>query len=338
MRWALTSWLAVAGIAAALGAAAQTGAATSAQIEEARRLFRDALAQEVAGDWAGALTKLEAVAKVKLTHQVRFHLARCKEHLGRYTEARGDYRLALYEAQQAKAAEAPEIEQALDALEQRLPTLVLRVPAELAGVQLELDGVRIGAGQLAEPLPVDPGAHRVVATLRDGRRWERAFVAADGEAIELEVTPPAAVATPAPAPPLPSPPQRPSPEAAPPPTTSSSPALAPWVAVGVGGVGLVAAGTFYWLHRSAEADLDAGCVNDVCPTALEATQQRSDRYALLSGVSLGVGAAGLGTALVLWLTEREPAAPAPATARGLRWQLEPSVGARWQGVRFGGRF
>jgi hypothetical protein len=69
-----------------------------ARLAEARVWFRDGLSLEAAGDWAGALTRFEQVAKVRFTPQVRFHVARCKEHLGRMTEALGDYRISEYEA------------------------------------------------------------------------------------------------------------------------------------------------------------------------------------------------------------------------------------------------
>src|SRR5262249_4863896 len=45
------------------------------ELDQARETYRTALALETAGDWAGALAKMRDVAAVKLTPQVRFHLA-----------------------------------------------------------------------------------------------------------------------------------------------------------------------------------------------------------------------------------------------------------------------
>ena len=74
----------------ALGLAAPAARAQSDEdLAQARVLFNEALSQETAGDWAGALEKMQKVSRVKLTPQVRYHLARCKEHLGRHTEALG---------------------------------------------------------------------------------------------------------------------------------------------------------------------------------------------------------------------------------------------------------
>ncbi|MEZ4376632.1 MAG: hypothetical protein R3B07_37860, partial [Polyangiaceae bacterium] len=102
----------------------QAVAQSKDDLAKARRLFRQGLSLEAAGDFAGALAKFDEVAKVKLTPQVRFHMGRCKEELGRLNEALGDYRLAEYEAREAGAKELPEISAAKEKLEARVPKLV----------------------------------------------------------------------------------------------------------------------------------------------------------------------------------------------------------------------
>src|SRR6185295_13768157 len=53
---------------------------SAAELATARSLFNEARAAEERGDWLEALGKLDAVAKVKMTPQVRFHLGLCQEH------------------------------------------------------------------------------------------------------------------------------------------------------------------------------------------------------------------------------------------------------------------
>jgi hypothetical protein len=45
-------------------------------LDRARNLFRQGLSLEAAANWAAALGKFQDVARVKLTPQVRFHIAR----------------------------------------------------------------------------------------------------------------------------------------------------------------------------------------------------------------------------------------------------------------------
>src|SRR5262249_44944671 len=79
------------GVALAFCILASAGSAaadpSSAELASARSLFNEARAAEERGDWNEALIKLDAVAKVKLTPQVRFHLGLCQEHLSLLLES-----------------------------------------------------------------------------------------------------------------------------------------------------------------------------------------------------------------------------------------------------------
>ncbi|MEB2312097.1 MAG: hypothetical protein OZ928_09620 [Polyangiaceae bacterium] len=321
-------------VAAGLGTGVGPARAqTAAELAQARSHFREALSQEAAGDWAGALAKLESVARVKLTPQVRFHIARCKEHLGRYTEALGDYKLAEYEAGQAGAKELAEIAEARAALEQRVPTVTVIVPSDMAGASVELDGVELGAPQLGVPFPVNPGAHRLVAK-RGARRVVKSFTVADGEAPKLELAAPPPDEAGARSEPSTAPGEL-GDEPAKDPARASGAGPWPWVAAGVGAAGFIGAGVFYALHSSAESDLSSACRGSVCPESMQDTQDSSKLYGTLSGVSLGLGVAGAATATVLFLTGSSK--PAEQTARA-RVMLQPAVGPSSGGVRLFGAF
>jgi len=116
-------------------------AQTAAELARGRDLFWQALSLEVAGDWAGALARIQQAAQIKTTPQVRFHLARCKEQLGRLTEALGDYRLSEYEAVRVNAAELNEIKNGRQTLEKRVPKLVVTVSPALIDATVELDAI-----------------------------------------------------------------------------------------------------------------------------------------------------------------------------------------------------
>jgi len=84
------------------------------------------------------------------------------------------------------------------------------------------------------------------------------------------------------------------------PTATQSPA--PWIVGGIGAASLAAAGVFYLLRNSAASELDRECLGRTCPDTVESTQSRGQTYSLLSGVTLGAGALGVGVATVMLLT------------------------------------
>src|SRR5688500_5797293 len=67
--------------------------AQSGNAHDAREAFRAGISLEQAGDWERALKKFRDAAAFKSTAQVRFHIARCLEKLGSWTEAIGAYEL-----------------------------------------------------------------------------------------------------------------------------------------------------------------------------------------------------------------------------------------------------
>ncbi len=319
---------ALAGLALILAVARPGAAQTTTDLSEARQLFREALAQEVAGDWAGALAKLEKVARVKLTPQVRYHVARCKEHLGRYTEALGDYRLAEYGAQQVSAPELPEIARARKDLETRVPRLHVVLPDAAAGASVRLDDVELGATQIGVEIPVNPGPHRIVATLGK-QHWAKTFTAKERGSSRIDV----ALAAPHQADG-----DEPSTVAGTEPvaTRDKGAGALPWVAAGVGVAGVIGAGAFYALHAGAESDLDSTCHDSLCPESMRATHDKSKLYGTLTGVSAAVGVVGLGTAAVLWISHSDSPPVKDSARAGV--VVDAAIAPGWRGVAVRGSF
>jgi hypothetical protein len=272
-----------------------------------RETYRAGLALEAAGDWAGALVKFRQVAERRPTPQVRFHIARCQEHLGRWTEALGTYRLALGEAEALKIEEVQrEANAARLALEERVPRLTLARGAGTETAVILVDGVELGASVLASPLVLDPGPHLVEARAPRQERLvpllSREITLQEGERRTLLLEVPAAASPSSPTPP-------PSPPPSPLPPRSRTPA---WIALGAGAALGVTAAAF-WVRRQDTLDeLASRCVGGRCPPSLEPVAQRGQQATWISaGAGLGaVALLGTGTWLLLRPSPREESAPA----------------------------
>jgi len=309
-------------------AAPNVSAQSADVLEQARTLFREGLSLEAAGDWASALAKFEDVGKVKLTPQVRFHTARCYEHLGRLNEALGAYRLAEYEGGQQNIPELSAITQARQALEARVPKLVIKRGKGAESAKIELDGVALGEAQIGEPFAVDPGPHTVVAKLTGDRQFEQSTNVKESETAEVEL-----VAPDFPAPATAGASSSDLPNVAD--TSRGSPhsSALPWVVGGVGVAGLAGSGVFYLLRNGAKNDLDHGCHGNVCPESLKSKQSDGELFSTLSMVSLGVGVVGVGLATYLFISGSHHTENVATT--GVKWDaaIGPGMGAvRLDGV------
>jgi hypothetical protein len=148
-----------------LAAPAALAEPTASELVLARRLFAEASALEERGHWGAASVKLREALAIKETPGLRYHLAHCEEQSGQLVAASLEYARAseLIRA----GAQAPDVAQLLALADQRLitqiPKLSLDVPADVQGVSVEIDGHPISPAVLGNPIPLDPGTHRVVA-------------------------------------------------------------------------------------------------------------------------------------------------------------------------------
>lgn len=268
-----------------------------AQSEEdltrARSEFREAIALQAAGNYAGALAKLQSVAAVRMTPQVRFNIAICEMHLGKLVSALGNFTLAQSEAiEKGLDQVAVKAEEHMNDVRERIPklTIVRGEGAETAAISL--DGVELGHAVIGTEIEVDPGPHVIVATQDGETRFSTTIDVVERDArrvvVRIESAPGApAVETPK------------EPVVASVPdvsvdTTGWSKRDTAWVAVGVGGAGTVAGVVFLVLRAGAISDLDAVCVDGRCPPSAEPTADRGKLYTGLSAASFVIGAAGLG--------------------------------------------
>jgi hypothetical protein len=284
----------------------------AAALTKARSQFQQALSLETAEDWAGALSLFQQVAAIKLTPQVRFHIGLCEEHLGRLAAALGDYKLAAVEAEAAKATEvAAQVAARTDELRARIPKIIISRGKGAEYASVSLDGVSLGSSSVGNELPVDPGPHHVDATARGYKPYSETIVLAEKELkkLELKLDPVAAEVVPPPPGPQP-PPVGDQPAEAP----SKTRKVIPFVVGGVGIASLAASGVFFLMRSSAISKLEGKCGpnNDQCPSELQSTYNSGKTYSLLVPITLGVGVAAVGTAVVLLVTQKK-SAPAPAS-------------------------
>ncbi|HEX9297413.1 MAG TPA: hypothetical protein VF881_16335 [Polyangiaceae bacterium] len=317
-------------LSVAASAAPEGKPAEVSAIDRARTQFRQGLALETAGDWAGALSLFQQVASVKLTPQVRFHIGLCEEHLGRLAAALGDYEIAAHEADEAKVAEvSAQVAARRDELQARIPKLTLVRGSGAEYASLSIDGVSLGSASIGVKLPLDPGPHTVEARATGFKPFSVSFEVAEKESKQVEVklerlpvAPPSADASA---------------------TASAAPAeratraasgtnVLPFVVGGAGVASLGASTIFFVLRQNAISTLNSQCVlppGNSCPPEAQSTYDNGKTYTVLADVTLGLGIVGVGLGTVLWFTQKKsPSAPAvglaPMAARG-------SVGATVSG-------
>jgi tetratricopeptide (TPR) repeat protein len=319
-------------LACALFVCLQAQAQTPAELDRGRVLYREGLSLEAASDWAGALKKFEQVARIRLTPQVRFHIARCKEYLGRWTEALGDYRLAEYDASQIHAEELPQISEARQLLERRIPRLVIDAGDGSQVAQLVLDGVELGRNRLGSELAVNPGPHQVSVFWTNGSSRELSVNVAEHE-VKRVTLPQHGTAARQPLAASPGDAALPQPDA----EVNMTRSLLPWILGGVGVVSLSAGAVFYALQADAEDELERVCgpPPGPCPESLRDTSDRGALYARLVPVAGAIGVAALGAAATLWITTG-PRQNGGVRAASLR--LDVRAAPHMTGVQVAGSF
>ena len=159
----LTQRMAVVLACVSLSAVVSTPAAAAPDKEElskARARFQQATELEQAGNWAAALQQFREVGQVRMTPQVRYHIALCEEKLGKLVAALGGFELALSEAESLGPDFHKEVEDKTNALRERIPKLVIERGEGAEAATIELDGVALGASSIGIEVPLDPGPHQ----------------------------------------------------------------------------------------------------------------------------------------------------------------------------------
>src|SRR6186713_1044397 len=144
-------------------AVASANAQSPADLKKARAQFQRGIELEQASNWTEAIQQFREVGQVRMTAQVRFHIAFCEEGLGRLVTALGGYDLALSEADTVGPDFKSEVEMAMVRLRERIPKLFIERGSGADAALVQLDGIDVGASSIGVEVPLDPGPHKVTA-------------------------------------------------------------------------------------------------------------------------------------------------------------------------------
>jgi hypothetical protein len=297
-----------------LAVASAVAAPSAKELSRARAKFQQATELEQAGNFTAAIELFREVGQVRMTPQVRYHIAHCEEKLGRLLAALGGYELAASDAQKVDKSFEKEVLARAEDLRTRIPKLVIRRGEGAAAARIELDGVALGSSSVGTELKVDPGPHQVTARASGYEPFSTTVELAERDTKTVEVTltssePAKAAATPRAEPRDPG-------------VKEEAPSKTfPLVLGGLGIASLGASGAFFLMKRSAIDDLDGQCdANRNCPPSSQDTYDKAKRYDLISMVTLGVGVVAVGISVTMLLTQKSD-----KTAETSALQLVPSA-------------
>lgn len=298
-------WVSVSALACALlSGQAPALAQDAAELKKARAQFQQATELEQAKNWTAALQAFREVGQVRMTPQVRFHIAVCEEGLGRLVAALGGYELALADADKIGPDFKAEVEENVTKLRARIPKLVIERGAGASSAAIELDGVAVGESSVGVEVPLDPGPHAVTAKAPNRKPFEASVTLTEAETTKLDVVleelPPELLRSGGGAPAPEKPPSK----------------VVPFVIGGVGIASLIGSGVLFGLRQSTLKELEDVCGADGkhCPTSKQSRYDDLKFYHYGSMVTLGVGVAAVGTAGALLFFQRKKKEPAADTA------------------------
>jgi len=299
---------------AIVGSQAPALAQDAAELKKARAQFQQATELEQAKNWTAALQAFREVGQVRMTPQVRFHIAVCEEGLGRLVAALGGYELALADADKVGPDFKGEVEENVNKLRARIPKLVIERGAGANAAAIELDGVAVGDSSVGVEVPLDPGPHAVTAKAPNRKPFEASVTLTEEQTTHLEVKleelPPELLRT----------------GGGPPPPEKPPSKVVPFVIGGVGVASLIGSGVLFGLRQSTLKELEDACGSDGkhCPQSKQSRYDDLKFYHYGAEVTLGVGIAAVGTAGALLFFQRKKKEPAKDAA-AVQMQLYPSL-------------
>jgi hypothetical protein len=269
----------------------------AAQGDDAEGLFNRGLADMQAGLYEAGCPTLRRSYDIDHSPGTLFTLAECEAKQGKVASAAADYEsyLALYASmppsRQARHRERATIAEAKRAaLERDAPKLTLVLPPGApSGTEVRRDGRAYAAADIGAALPVDPGEHVVTTQAPGGSVTELHVILRNAETKQLTLE-------------VKAPPGGTGPDAK---------RVGVYVAGGIGLAGLVLGSIAGGISLGKQGTIHQDCTNQpgsnisTCksPEGVAAgnSAKTLDR---VSDVGFGVGLAGLGTALALFLVSR----------------------------------
>jgi hypothetical protein len=275
-------------------------AQTPQELDDARKLFGDALKDEEDRRYADALEKFRRVQRVRDTIAVRYRIATCLEGLRKLRDAQVAF--AAIGAEPNVAGDDVETVRSAAArandIAARLPRLTLRLSPRAPADAVVRVVDQIVLRDALDALVLDPGEHVIDASGTGALPFHTRIALEERARVEiavtLDATAPAASASAAPS-------------ASASPAASGDGARTTWGTVAiVGGGALIGASVITALLRAGDiGKLHDNCTNNVCPASQEADLTSTRRRALVEGPLAavfgvaGVAAAGVGLYLLM---------------------------------------
>jgi hypothetical protein len=199
---ARSSALAAAVLAAAFVAGPALGQVSDSERAAARELFKQGDELQRDGRFAEALDKFERAQQVFSAPTNLLRIAECQAALGKLVESAESYRTVVRTplpsgsppAFQSAVAQA---KAELSQVEPRVPRLVVRVePSSVTSPHMQIDGQSVPSALIGEPIPLDPGSHRVMVFAPGYVSSEQVVLLKDGDSktVPVGLTPVATVA------------------------------------------------------------------------------------------------------------------------------------------------
>jgi hypothetical protein len=285
---------------------------------------RDAMS---AGNYEVGCAKFAESERLEPRVGTLINLALCEEARGRLATARRYWGLATDLARSTGDARSAYTVEHFDAIDRRVPRLTIRLgPSAPPGTIVRRDDVELGPASLDTPLPVDPGAHAVVASAAHHEGGAVATLTlAEGDSREIAVEPGAPVV---------------APSVAPAGTVATSPVaepgLGPWritaLASGAAGVVGLGLGAYFGVRAmNGQSGAPGVCHGDVCDPVGASVRRDAIQSADQSTAAFVVGGALLAAGAVLWFV-------APRQVEGASVEVAPGVLDHGGGVRLVARF
>ena len=297
------------------------------------------------GDCKGAIEKLSRAESLYHAPSILGRLGECQVQVGQIVAGTENLNRVVREQLAATAPKAfrDAQERAKGVLNTALPKiarLTVRVDPADAKPQVTVAGTAIPPALIGVERPTDPGTHEVVVTAPGYLEQKTSVTLAEGATQEIAVKlekDPNAVAAAVPPPVATAPVVTTGPTAPPSDTGPKKSNTLAYVALGVGGAGLIVGGITGLLALGKKGDLK-GCVDTKCPTSQKDTLDGAKSMATVSTVGFAVGFVGVGVGVVLLLTGNSNSQASFSAAKLAKRDLlhgvhvEPWVGAQSAGV------
>ncbi len=312
-------------------------------VAAARSLGMQGIKLADAGDCKGAIEKLSRAESLYHAPSILGRLGECQVNVGQVVLGTENLNRVVREQLAANAPKAfrDAQERAKGVLNTALPKiahLTVRVDPADARPQVTVGGAAIPPALIGVERPTDPGTHEVVISAPGYLEQKTSVTLAEGGsqeiAVKLEKDPAAAVAaTPPPA--TTPPPVITGPTPPPADTDPKKSNTLAYVALGVGGAGLVVGGVTGFLALGKKSDLK-GCVDTKCPSSQQDTLDGAKSMATVSTVGFAVGFVGVGLGVVLLLTGNSSggasASKSPLKLAKQGISVEPWIGTQSAGL------